>query len=226
MDLLIWGFEMSEIIREIPYAILIAGIALIGLYLANIFLDYGSPQYISRKVAHAFGGMAFLLCALLFSSYIWPIILAAGFTFLLGGARLVKTSTFRGAGGSSRAHAFAEVFFPSAGALALLNWVWSGNAFLGVLPGLYLGFGDMVTGLTRNWHCKKEKKGWCGTIAMLLVCLLVSYLLRPYWIGAAMAVTATLAERFTPLTRGWIDDNWVLTLSSALVGGILYAYFG
>lgn len=214
------------LIKEIPYVVLIAGLVLVGLYLANIFLDYGCPQYISRKVAHAFGGMAFLLCALFFSSYIWPIVLAVGFTLLLGGARFVKPNAFRGVGGSARAHAFAEVFFPAAGALTLLNWVWLGNPFLGVLPGLYLGFGDMVTGLTRNWHCKKEKKGWCGTMAMLVTCLLVSYLLKPYWIGATMAVTAVLAERFTPLTRGWIDDNWTLTLGSALVGGLLYAYFG
>lgn len=214
------------ILREIPFAILIAGVVLIGLYLSNVFLDYGTPNYISRKGAHFVGGVAFLLCALLFSSYIWPLILAVGFTLLLGGARLLKPNAFRGVGGSSRAHAFAEVFFPAAGALALLNWVWSGNAFLGVLPGIYLGFGDMVTGLTRNWHCKKEKKGWCGTLAMLVICLLVSYLLKPYWIGAVMALTATATERFTPLTRGWIDDNWTLTLGSALIGGLLYAYFG
>lgn len=213
---------MHSLVAELPHVILIAGLVLIGLYLSNLFLDYGAPQYVTRKVAHAFGGVAFLLCAFLFSSYIWPIVLATGFTLLLGGARFMKPDTFRGAGGSARAHAFAEVFFPAAGALALLNWVWSGNPFLAVLPGMYLGFGDMVTGLTRNWHCKKEKKGWCGTIAMLSVCLLVSYLLKPFWIGATMAVTAVLAERFTPLTHGWVDDNWTLTLSSALVGGILF----
>lgn len=216
---------VKAVIEEIPYALLIAGIALLGLYLSNVALDFGVPQYLSRKVSHAFGGIAFLLCALLFSTYIWPLVLATGFALLLGGARFVKPDTFRGAGGSARAHAFSEVFFPAAGALALLNWVWSGNPFLGVLPGIYLGLGDMVTGLTRSWHCKKEKKGWCGTLAMLIVCLLVSYFLKPYWIGVVMSLTAVSAERFTPLTRGWIDDNYTLTLSSALIGGVLYVYF-
>lgn len=216
---------MSNLIIEFPYVVLIAGMVLVGLHLSNLFLDYGAPQYITRKVAHAFGGIAFLLCALLFSSYIWPLALAVGFTLLLGGARFLKPDTFRGVGGSARAHAFAEVFFPAAGALALFNWVWSGNPFLGVLPGIYLGLGDMATGLTRSWHCKREKKGWCGTLAMFVVCLLVSYFLKPYWIGMAMAVSAVLAERFTPLSHGWIDDNYTLTLASALIGGILYAYF-
>ena len=212
-------------IAEAPFALLIAMLVLICLYIANLAYDSGMVNYLSRKISHFGGGVAFLLCAFLFSEPWWPLILAGGFVILLGGARLIKPTTFRGTGGSARSHAFAEVFFPLAGGLALLNWVWSGNPFLGVLSGLYLGFGDQCTGLVRSWHCKKEKKGWCGTFAMLVMCLLVSYLLKPYFIGAAMAVTAVLAERFTPLTHGWIDDNWTLTLSSALVGGLLYAFF-
>lgn len=210
-------------IAESPYALLIVGIILVSLYMANITFDRGTENYLSRKISHFGGGVAFLLCPFLFSKPWWPLILAFGFVLLLGGARFLKPNAFRGTGGSARSHAFAEVFFPLAGGLALLNWVWSGNPFLGVLPGMYLGFGDQCTGLVRSWHCKKEKKGWCGTLAMLLICLLVSYFLKPYWVGAVMAITAVLAEKFTPLTHGLIDDNWVLTLSSALVGGLLYA---
>lgn len=218
--------EIGKILLEIPYVVLITVLVLLFLYMANMAYDKGMENYLSRKISHFGGGVAFLLCALLFSKPWWPLILAGGFVFLLGGARFLKPTLFRGTGGSARSHAFAEVFFPLAGGLALLNWVWSGNPFLGVLPGMYLGFGDQCTGLVRSWHCKREKKGWCGTMAMLVICLLVSYLLEPFWVGAVMAVTATLAERFTPLTKGWIDDNWVLTLSSALVGGLLYKFVG
>lgn len=210
-------------LRETPYALLICALVLICLYIANVTYDYGVPQYVSRKIAHLGGGMGYLLGAFLFSSPWWALILSGSFTILLAASRFIRPTTFRGAGGSGRLHAFAEVFFPASGTLCLLNWVWSGDPFLGILPCLYLGLGDMVTGLTRNWHCKREKKGWCGTCSMLAVCLLASYLLKPYWIGANMALVATLVERFTPLSHGLIDDNWTLTLSSALVGGVLYS---
>ncbi|GAH04281.1 unnamed protein product, partial [marine sediment metagenome] len=56
-------------VAEIPYAILIAGAALLGLYLANLFYDYNIPQYISRKLGHLGGAVGFLLCPLLFDSF-------------------------------------------------------------------------------------------------------------------------------------------------------------
>jgi len=211
----------------LPLVALIAGLVLVGLYISNVCYDYGTPQYISRKIGHGVGGVGYLLCALMFSSPWYPLIISGGFTLLLGGARLLRPSTFRGVGGSSRRHALAEIWYPLAGTVSLIaGWAWLGSPWLGVLPALYLGFGDAVTGLTRSWHCKKEKKGWCGTFSMLVVCLLVSQFLQPYWIGFIMAVTATLAERLTPMSRGWMDDNWTLVISSALVGSILYVYFG
>ena len=52
---------MELLLEEIPYAILVAGAGLLGLYLANIFYDYQIPQYISRKIGHLGGAAAFLL---------------------------------------------------------------------------------------------------------------------------------------------------------------------
>ncbi len=126
-------------IAEIPYAVLITGAMLVGLYLANYFYDEGVEQYISRKVGHGVGGMGFLLCVFLFSSAWWSMILAGGFTLLLGGARLIKPQTFRGVGGTGRQHALAEVYFPAAGTISLgVGWVWLGNPWLGVVPILFI----------------------------------------------------------------------------------------
>ncbi|KKL51334.1 hypothetical protein LCGC14_2296510, partial [marine sediment metagenome] len=36
-------------LAEIPFALLIAGAALLGLYLANLFWDAGIPHHVSRK---------------------------------------------------------------------------------------------------------------------------------------------------------------------------------
>lgn len=213
-------------IAEIPYVILIAGIVLTGLYLANYFYDKGVEQYISRKVSHGAGGMALLLCALLFSSPWWPIVLAGGFTLLLGGARLIRPQTFRGTGGSGRQHALAEIWFPLAATISLVvGWAWLDNPFLGIVPALYMAWGDMLTGIVRSRFYGREVKGNLGSAAMIIVCLVVAYFFQPYFIGAVGAVVATLAERFTPLSRGIWDDNWTIVLSSLLVMAVLYATF-
>lgn len=211
-------------IQEIPYVILIAGAVLVGLYLANYFYDKGVEQYISRKVGHGIGGLGFLLCGFLFSEAWWPIILAVGFVALLGGARLVKPDAFRGVGGAGRQHAFAEVHFPAAGAISLgIGWGWLGNPWLGIVPCLFMALGDSVTGIVRSRLYGKEVKGNWGSAAMVFVCLVVAYFFKPYWIGATGAVVATLVERFTPLSHGWIDDNWTIVLASLAVMGVLNA---
>ena len=83
-------------LAEMPYAVFIAAAVLVGLWCSNIFYDYKVPQYLSRKIAHMAGGTGLLLCALLFDSWLWPLILAAGFTVLLLGARFIRSNLFRG----------------------------------------------------------------------------------------------------------------------------------
>lgn len=210
-------------LAETPFALLIAGAVITGLYLANYFYDAGIPQYISRKVGHGVGGMGFLLCVFLFSSPWWPIIIAVSFVLLLGGARLKKPGLFRGVGGTGRQHALAEVFFPIAGVISLsVGWAWLGSPWLAVVPILFMAWGDMLTGLVRSRIYGKEIKGNWGSVAMLAVSLVVAYFFKPYWIGAVGAVVATLAERFTPLSRGFWDDNHTIVLSSLLVMALLY----
>lgn len=215
---------MNNLISEIPYVLLIAGAVLVGLYLANYFYDKGVEQYISRKVGHGVGGMGFLLLALIFSEPWWPLVIAGGFCLLLGGARFLKPQAFRGVGGTARQHAFAEVYFPVAGVISLgVGWAWLGNPWLAVVPCLFMAWGDMLTGLVRSRVYKREVKGNWGSVAMIVVCLLVAYFFKPYWIGAIGAVVATLAERFTSISRGIWDDNWTIVLSSLLVMTVLYA---
>ena len=61
-----------QILREAPYAFLIAGAIAVGLYISNILYDLKVPHYISRKIGHAAGGLGFLLSIFLFSSGWWP----------------------------------------------------------------------------------------------------------------------------------------------------------
>ena len=206
------------LLSELPLLVLIAGIVLVGLYLSNVVYDYGTPQYLSRKLGHGVGGVGYLLCVLLFSTCWYPLILSGGFTLLLGGARVIKPNVFRGVGGSSRAHALAEIWFPLAGTLSLaIGWAWLGNSWLAVVPILYMAWGDMVTGLIRARVYGKEVKGNWGSLGMLITCLLVAALFTPYWIAVVGAVVATLAEKYTPMSKGFWDDNHTIIISSLLV---------
>ncbi|MBA7633423.1 hypothetical protein ES703_40989 [subsurface metagenome] len=212
-------------LAEIPFVVLIAGAGIVGLYLANLFYDYGIPQYISRKLGHLGGCVGFLLCPLLFSSFWWPLVLTTGFTALLLYARWMKPRTFRGVGGSGRPEALAEIHFPATG-IVLIGVFWGifNQPWLAVVPLLFMGGGDAITGLIRSKVYGKEIKGNFGSVGMLAVCLIFAYFIQPYFVGAAGAVTAVLAERFTKTTK-YIDDNLTIPLASAVVMGVLYVLF-
>jgi len=210
------------VLAELPFAILIAGAVLLGLYLANLFYDYGIPQYISRKLGHLGGCVGFLLCPLLFSSFWWPLILTAGFTAMLLYARVFRPQTFRGVGGSGRIEALAEIHFPATGIVTIgVCWGLMGQPWLAIVPLAFMGGGDAVTGLIRSKMYGREVKGAWGSLGMLATCLILAYFIEPYWIGAAGAATAVIAERFTKTTK-YCDDNLTIPLSSALVMRLLY----
>lgn len=202
-------------IAEIPFVILTGGASLLGLYLANLFYDYAVPQYISRKVGHLGGAVAFLLFPFLFETFIWPLLLTAGFTGLLLYARMRNPTLFRGVGGSGRPDALAEIHFPATG-IVLIGICWGalGYPWLAIIPLTFMGAGDAVTGLIRSAVYKREVKGNWGSAGMLVTCLVLAYFIEPYWIGAAGALVAVLAERFTK-TRRYVDDNLTIPLASA-----------
>lgn len=211
-------------IAEIPYVLLIAGAALLGLYLANLFYDYGIPNYISRKLGHLGGCVGFLLCPLLFSSFWWPFILTIGFTALLLYARMFRPDTFRGVGGSGRIEALAEIHFPATGVVLIgICWGLLDEPWLAIVPLTFMGAGDAITGLIRSKVYGKEVKGNWGSFGMLATCLILAYFIHPYWIGATGAIIAVITERFTKTTK-YVDDNLTIPLFSALVMGLLYIF--
>ena len=212
-------------IAEAPFALLIAGAALLGLYLANLFYDLSVPQYISRKIGHLGGAVAFLLCPFLFSSFWWPLILTTGFTLLLLYARLFKPEAFRGVGGSGRPRALAEIHFPATG-IVLIGVLWGifNQPWLAIVPLTFMGAGDAITGLIRSKVYGREVKGAWGSLGMLVTCLVLAYFIQPYAIGVAGAIAATLVEKYTKTSK-YVDDNLTIPLASALVMGVLH-FFG
>lgn len=215
-------------LAEVPFALLIAGVVLLGLWWSNFFFDHGIRHWQSRKVGHFFGGVAFLLCALLFSSFIWPIILAALFTLTLSGARLVEPNAFRGVGGTGRAtKALSEVYFPLVSIPILgIGWGIFDKPIESVACLLMMAWGDCITGWVRGLKYKSPTKGMVGSLAMFITCLIIAWaFLSPLWLGAVVALVATIAEFIcgdvSPVKfLRWADDNWTIPVCSALV------YFG
>ncbi|GAI69752.1 unnamed protein product, partial [marine sediment metagenome] len=198
---------MDSLLAELPYVILVLGGVFLSLYLSNLFYDYNIPQYISRKLGHLGGCVGFLLCPLLFSSFWWPLILTTGFTALLLYARLLRPNTFRGVGGSGRPEALAEIHFPATGIILIgVCWGLLGQPWLAIVPLTFLGGGDAITGIIRSKVYGKEVKGNWGSLGMLATCLILAYFIHPYWVGAAGATAAVMAERFTKTTK-YVDDN-------------------
>jgi len=216
------------VITELPFALLIAGAALIGLWWANFFYDHGIKHWQSRKIGHFFGGVAFLLCALLFSSCIWTVILASAFTLMLGGARVLKPNTFRGVGGTGRAtKAFSEVWFPLVSIPIIgIGWGIFSRPIESTACLLMMAFGDCLTGWIRALKYNSPTKGAMGSVVMFITCLVIAWaFLTPLWLGTIVALVATVVEFIcgdvSPVKfLRWSDDNWAIPVASAVV------YFG
>ena len=219
------------VISELPLVILIAGVTLVGLYLSNVVYDYGTPQYLSRKIGHGVGGVGYLLCALMFSTCWYPIILSGGFTLLLGGARVIKPNVFRGVG---RPTALSEVLFPLSGTIALaIGWAIFNEPLLSVACILMMAWGDAVTGIVRSKVYGKAVKGWWGSLAMFISCVIIGWaLIEPFLLALMVAIGATLTEwacgdvSKIKFLRP-IDDNLSIPLVSLVIAlGGLHAGLG
>jgi hypothetical protein len=208
---------------------LIAAVALAGLLVSNRLYDQGIPHYVSRKLGHAIGGIAFLLCGRFFSTAVWPICLAAGFSLLLGGARLLRPLAFRGVGGGARGgHVLAEVWFPAVAIPVFgVGWYWLKLPAVAVACLLFMAWGDCVTGLVRFKVYGRPVKGIWGSLAMLVVCLAIAgFMIRPFWVGAVGAGIAVLSEwAFGDAgVIKWGDDNWAIPATSlAAIAGLMAA---
>jgi len=212
--------------KEIPLAVISIGVALVGLWISNLTFDRGVPNYISRKIGHLAGGIAFLI-AFFLSTPGWAIIVASGFGVLLLVARLVKPEIIRGVGGTGRDNrVLAEIWFPwVAVPVFIVSWLWLNQPAVSVACLLFMAWGDGITGLVRSMVYRKAVKGLWGSFAMACICLVIAAIfIRPFWIGIVASVVAVIVER----TFGeygifkWGDDNWAIPLASmATVSGLM-----
>jgi dolichol kinase len=208
-------------IADLPIVVLVAGAVLVGLWISNIVYDYGVPNYISRKIGHAAGGLAFLTAFVLSSAW-WAVIVSAFFSLALMTARLIKPHLIRGVGGSGRSKTvLAEVWFPLVAVPVFsAGWLWLKQPGAAVASLLFMAWGDGVTGLVRSQVYHRPVKGLWGSLAMLLTCISIAWVfVTPFWIGLIASLAAVLTE-WAFGEQGifkWADDNWAIPAVSLTV---------
>ncbi len=184
--------------------------------------------YVSRKVSQRFGtymarktihllsaGVSILLAPFVFSNWQMPLLL---------GSLMVAFTVFGHVKRPFRwfqiSHNFADIYFTVACTVLLVvfwfydaRWVW-----VGVLSALFLAWGDGLTGIVRKIVYKKRNKGIWGSIAMLLVCMILSFFMNGHvgYAGLIGAVFASIVEKFER-----IDDNISIPFGSAILITVL-----
>jgi len=101
------------------------------------------------------------------------------------------------------------------GLVILAGWFFDKTFWLGVIPALFMSFGDGVTGIVRNIKYKKRTKAWEGSLAMLVVCVLIG--LKMGLAGILAALVATIFEKLE-----FIDDNISVPAISFIVLAIFF----
>jgi len=212
---------LNDFIVAIPLFIwIIFVIKYLSRWVYNLGIKKGylpeSAAYLGRKIIHIFGsGLITLSIPFLFKEPFLPFLSAlilAIYTFLphkkgeLYNWFQVKEN-------------INEVNFCLMWGLSILiGWFFDKTFCLGVIPALFISFGDGVTGIVRNLRYRKRTKAWEGSLAMLLVCLLIGS--KMGWPGIIAGIAATIAERFE-----FIDDNISIILVSFSILLIFFLFY-
>jgi len=105
---------------------------------------------------------------------------------------------------------FREVNFSLMWGFSILaGWFFDKTFWLGVIPALFMSFGDGVSGIVRNLRYKRRIKAWEGSLAMFIVCALIG--LKMGFAGILATIFATIVEK-TEI----IDDNISVPIVSFL----------
>ncbi len=104
------------------------------------------------------------------------------------------------------------------GIVILIGWFFDKSFWLGVIPALFMSFGDGVSGIVRNLKYKRRIKAWEGSLAMLFTCILIG--LKMGWAGIIAAIFATIFEKLE-----FIDDNISIPTVSFLILLFFFEFF-
>jgi len=182
-------------------------IAIGGLAASNLLYDRDVDSSVSRCIASALGGAAYLVAVLWMDAWM-AVSLSGVLALFILALRLMFRQSLRGATTKLSHQAWAEVTFPITGTAVLaIGWGLLGDRWLAFLPIAFMSWGDGAAGLVRAARWGYKIPSIWPSVAMICVCLVAATMFQPYWISASAAVAATAAERLAPKVFGVLDDN-------------------
>lgn len=167
--------------------------------------------YYNRKLIHmSTGGLVALVTPFVFKTPLLPLVFAS----LLAVLTYIPHKTGKLMYWFQTEENMYEVSFCIMwGATVTFGWfVSGGNFWFGVLPVLFMSFGDGITGVVRNAMFKRRTKSWWGNLVMALFSILIGTTLGLP--GVLAGCVASLVEHFEFPP---IDDNVTVPLSSFIV---------
>ena len=187
-------------------------------YLVNRGCENMVAVYYNRKVAHMLaGGVPIILCPIVFSNPIWPLIGGLGGAAILYAAHFTERRLWWM---QTEQNMNDATFALMLGLSVFALWHYSEQPWLAILPSLYMAFGDGVTGIIRNkMFARRTKSAW-GNLGMAILCIPLGWFVGkmvtpaiPVW-GVISAVVASIVERYE---FGPIDDNILIVIASSIV---------
>lgn len=175
-----------------------------------------SATYFGRKTIHILAsGIASLLVPIFYKEPILPFlsaIILAIYTYLPH--KKNKLQQWYQAKDNTKEVNFSIMW----GISILVGWYFDRTFWLGVIPVLFMSFGDGITGIIRNIKYKKRTKAWEGSLGMLFICILIGLRMGPA--GILAAIFATIVEK-----SDLIDDNISVPAVSLITLIILKSFF-
>jgi len=210
IPLLLWVFFVMKVISLWVY-----NFAIKKNYPPN------SATYFGRKTIHILAsGIASLLVPILYKEPILPFLSAivlAIYTYLPH--KKNKLNQWYQTKDNTKEVNFSIMW----GISILVGWYFDRTFWLGVIPVLFMSFGDGITGIIRNIRYKKRTKAWEGSVGMFLVCTIIG--LRMGWAGILAAILATIVEKVMPIDSNIMDDNIAIPIVSLITLIILKSFF-
>ncbi|MBS7633581.1 dolichol kinase [Candidatus Bathyarchaeota archaeon] len=174
-------------------------------------VDHYVAIYYNRKVIHMLaGGVCALVVPFVFKTAILPFIMAMLLAiFIYTPHRLGRIMYWF----QTKENAYEVSFCIMWGIMISLGWWLSeGNYWFGVLPVLFMSFGDAVTGIIRNYVYRRRTKSWWGNLAMAALSMSLGTILGTAGIIAGGVASFVEHFEFYP-----IDDNVTVPSVSFLI---------
>ncbi len=217
----------TNIIMEAIYAsilfIYVLGVVYGTKYAYDLMIRKGFPHnvavYFNRKLIHVLaGGVVALVVPFTFTSPIIPFTLALVLALIvwIPHKRKKLLTWFQ-----VPDNAYEVNFCIAWGTILLASWLIFNTPIYGLIPVLFMSFGDAATGVVRNLIYRKRTKSWWGNFAMFLVCMPIAYYFVGLW-GIPVAAASSYIEHyeFNP-----IDDNILISITS-FSSLLLLSYLG